>query len=344
VEQLSEVNDRQKEIFSKLVDDSGGQSYLDSRMAAYLFRWREALVFARKGSAVLDVGGGWISDEIFKLIIEEHQLNYHLIDIDNKVINAAQVKLARSGKPIDQAILSDNSQIPFPDASFDFLFSSHCLEHSVDLGATFAEIRRVLKCDGVMFFAVPFGFEEPVEHNYCLGIEEWSALVEAAGFRIVNVNVGRNYVSVGWDLSICAQIGGDPSPERIGEITGLYCKSGKTLIHHSDAAFDFRPPDVERAHGACMREVGSSCFLDIKDRLAALLVFRNAWAGTLKIEGTNGVQYVNAYSGIDWLSAVDISRLRGPIVVTVVGGDSLGHAIQGGLFGVLVYAELGKRE
>jgi SAM-dependent methyltransferase len=45
----------------------------------------------------------------------------------------------------------DGRHIPFPDASFDIVFSSNVLEHIVDLPATFAELRRVERrgCRGV---------------------------------------------------------------------------------------------------------------------------------------------------------------------------------------------------
>jgi 2-polyprenyl-3-methyl-5-hydroxy-6-metoxy-1,4-benzoquinol methylase len=339
VDRLSEVNNRQKQAFQDGARKKGGQQYLEERLKAYLFRWNEALTFAKPGVNILDIGGGYISDEIFSLIIDRHKLNYNVIDIDHGAINEAIRKLLRAGKSSEQAKVADNSQIPFDSSHFDFIFSSHCLEHSTDLSATFSEIHRVLKPNGTLFMSVPFGFDEPDEHNYYLGIEEWSALVEAAGFRIVNVNLGRNYVDEGWDLSICATRARSFSASRVKLISDFYCKSGKTLIHHLDKAFVFDPPEVIRGHGACMRGVGSSCRIDVDGKLSALLVFRNTWAGSLCIEGKHAVQYVNAYSGVDWLSAVDVSQLTGPLLVTVVGGHPLAHDIQGGMFGLLTVAE-----
>lgn len=45
--------------------------------------------------------------------------------------------------------------LPFPDASFDFIFSSSVLEHIRDREAAFAEIKRCLRPGGVMVHVMP---------------------------------------------------------------------------------------------------------------------------------------------------------------------------------------------
>lgn len=49
----------------------------------------------------------------------------------------------------------DGKRIPARSGSFDCVFSSNVLEHVVDLPALFAEIRRVLKPDGVAVHVMP---------------------------------------------------------------------------------------------------------------------------------------------------------------------------------------------
>lgn len=49
----------------------------------------------------------------------------------------------------------DGSTLPFPDATFDVVFSSNVLEHVVDLSSMHREIRRVLKPDGSCVHVVP---------------------------------------------------------------------------------------------------------------------------------------------------------------------------------------------
>jgi 2-polyprenyl-3-methyl-5-hydroxy-6-metoxy-1,4-benzoquinol methylase len=47
------------------------------------------------------------------------------------------------------------TDLPFDDHSFDFVFSSSVLEHVRDREAAFAELRRVLRPDGVMVHLMP---------------------------------------------------------------------------------------------------------------------------------------------------------------------------------------------
>jgi len=49
----------------------------------------------------------------------------------------------------------DGAHIPFPDSSFDVVFSSNALEHVRDLAAMHAEIKRVLKPDGICVHVLP---------------------------------------------------------------------------------------------------------------------------------------------------------------------------------------------
>ncbi len=49
----------------------------------------------------------------------------------------------------------DGSRIPFPDCSFDFVFSSNVLEHVTNLGQMHSEITRVLRPDGRAVHVLP---------------------------------------------------------------------------------------------------------------------------------------------------------------------------------------------
>jgi len=54
-------------------------------------------------------------------------------------------------------IVSDASQLPVYDCYFDFLFSSHCLEHCPNTLKTLYEWKRVIKPGSIMFLVLPHG-------------------------------------------------------------------------------------------------------------------------------------------------------------------------------------------
>jgi SAM-dependent methyltransferase len=67
----------------------------------------------------------------------------------------------------------DGRVFPFPDASFDVVFSSNVLEHVPDLGQLLAEQRRVLKPGGLGLHLMPTGvwcFATIVAHYSELGL------------------------------------------------------------------------------------------------------------------------------------------------------------------------------
>lgn len=60
----------------------------------------------------------------------------------------------RDGMP-DPDIVSDASSVPVPDDHFDFLLSSHCLEHCPNTLKTLYEWKRVIKPGGILFLVLP---------------------------------------------------------------------------------------------------------------------------------------------------------------------------------------------
>jgi len=59
----------------------------------------------------------------------------------------------------------DLQQLPFPDATYDFIFASHVLEHVPDDRKAIREIRRVLKTGGIAILPVPIVGEKTVEYR-----------------------------------------------------------------------------------------------------------------------------------------------------------------------------------
>jgi SAM-dependent methyltransferase len=80
------------------------------------------------------------------------------LELQRLKIDVAAIELAESAYSGDRVFPIadyDGAHIPFPDASFDVVLSSNALEHVRDLAGMHAEIRRVLKPDGICLHVLP---------------------------------------------------------------------------------------------------------------------------------------------------------------------------------------------
>ena len=106
---------------------------------------RKILVYIPQGSRVLEVGAGagWQAK-----VIHESGFTVEAIDIDSSEYIEDRVW------PIT---VYDGKKFPFPDNSFDEVFSSNVLEHIPEPFEFQSEIRRVLKNHGLAIHIVPTG-------------------------------------------------------------------------------------------------------------------------------------------------------------------------------------------
>lgn len=58
----------------------------------------------------------------------------------------------------------DLQELPFPDASYDFVFASHVLEHVPDDRRAIHQIRRILRTGGIAVLPVPIVCEKTVDY------------------------------------------------------------------------------------------------------------------------------------------------------------------------------------
>jgi SAM-dependent methyltransferase len=187
------------------------EAHRAARQSAYLQRWREALVHAPAKPRILDIGAGYLWGQLLNVICVEYSADYCCFDIDEEVAKANRELFSRHGLDPTLALLGENSALPFPDAAFDMVFSSHCLEHSRDLLLTMREIHRVLRPGGVLTYAVPIGFDFAIEHVYFLSVEEWLKVTQQARFNIRNVHIGDTYPEGGaHDVFVVAERSGVP--------------------------------------------------------------------------------------------------------------------------------------
>jgi ubiquinone/menaquinone biosynthesis C-methylase UbiE len=115
----------------------------------YDLRWTKTLwVYdnARRGSRVLDLGCGSGTLAVLK------RKEVHLVGVDL----SAECLAAARRNGYDETHLADLQQLPFPDASFDYVCTMDVLGHVQfeDKDAVLREIRRVLKPDGVTLHGV----------------------------------------------------------------------------------------------------------------------------------------------------------------------------------------------
>lgn len=61
---------------------------------------------------------------------------------------------------------ADIRDLPFPDASYDFVFASHVLEHVDDDRKALSELARILRPDGIAVLSVPVLGDTTVEYPY----------------------------------------------------------------------------------------------------------------------------------------------------------------------------------
>jgi ubiquinone/menaquinone biosynthesis C-methylase UbiE len=112
--------------------------------------WNAIKPYLKPGK-FLDVGCG--SGYAMKLAKEDLGMEAYGIDPNPGAHGVGRNDtLYMDGLQIQQGFSED---IPFPDGSFDVVYSSHVLEHVKDTDKTLQEISRVLKPDGVIIIGMP---------------------------------------------------------------------------------------------------------------------------------------------------------------------------------------------
>jgi SAM-dependent methyltransferase len=176
------------------------------RQAACTLRVAEALAFVPAGSRLLDIGCGYVFPNILRELILVKSIEYWLHDIDPAVCDANRRLFREQGIPERQVTCGDNTALAYPSGHFGAVFSSHCLEHSANLDATFAQIRRILAPGGTLVYAVPIGWDSSEEHIYAATLEDWISLTQRNGFQVISANIGCYYPEGGgYDLMVVAR-------------------------------------------------------------------------------------------------------------------------------------------
>ncbi len=137
------------------------------KFLAYIQRTRKDYA----GCRILDCGAGGEAPPL--ALFHEQGLETHGIDIDDEQIESA-VKYGREHGMFLNIIKADMRRIPFGDGFFDFVYECQAMCHLTKAGIrqTLAEMRRVLKDDGLCFVTFltkdnwPLGGKEIAEGEF----------------------------------------------------------------------------------------------------------------------------------------------------------------------------------
>ncbi len=113
------------------------------RRHAHRMGYESIAKFVRPGETVLDAGCG---EGVLSWYLAERGAKVTAMDISTPNLENAKSFLEKRGVT-DRVTLvqGDAEHLPFPDASFDWVVSSHVLEHLPDFEQGLSELRRVAK-------------------------------------------------------------------------------------------------------------------------------------------------------------------------------------------------------
>lgn len=143
-----------KEFYTAHNDDIRGRrekSKYQLRAYVHKMQYESVLRFVEPGMTVLDAGCG---DGVLSIMMAKK--GAHVTGIDMSEPNIERARSAAQEEGVSGATtfaVGDSENLPFPDASFDLVVSSHVLEHLPDFDKGLREILRVGK--GKAVIAIP---------------------------------------------------------------------------------------------------------------------------------------------------------------------------------------------
>jgi len=101
-------------------------------------------------------------------------------------------------------VFYDGKSLPFPDASFDSIFTSEVFEHIFNLTEILGELNRVLKVGGKVLITCPFVFpEHEVPSDYARYTSfAMRAMMEEEGFRVLEQRKLGNWIEASTQIRL----------------------------------------------------------------------------------------------------------------------------------------------
>lgn len=318
------------------------EAYIARRQGAYLDRWHEAGRFIADGSRVLDIGAGNLYPALFEYF-QSKRLDYHYLDVDESAVLGSMAMGASFGFAESKFAQGFNDQFAFADAHFDAIFSSHCIEHSFNLAKTFSELNRILKADGNLLMAVPFGWESNPEHPYFLGPDHWIALLEDHGFSVRVAQIGREYPESGYDYFIAARkVRSDRGPSRIAPDS--YRKDNYVFIPSDSESIRYvgAVTRIEEGSAAHLKGHAWSITITLPSSATELLpvLTKHNWSGTIQMVSRDASSWHDLYSWFPYVQPVrhGLRRLGAgshQVVIKPIGKNEASWSTEAVLHGVM---------
>ena len=342
----SEFGRRQAEMTAKWYEGvkarvGNVEDYIATRHEAYLGRWKESSRFISPGAKLLDIGGGNLFPSLINYI-KSLNIDYHYIDVDAEAA-AASTKLAvEMGFDEKKFACGLNDKLNYPDSYFDVVFSSHCIEHSIDLESTFNELNRILTNDGFLLMAVPLGWEENPEHPYFFSPEQWVTLVEDSGFEARIMQLGREYPENGLDCFIAAK--------KINQVSNTRRIVPK---NHQKSVFKFYPCNHSTVSytgdqqildgGVASHMRGEDWSINISTERASKLILpiflRHNWSGKILITNDDNSSYHDLYSWFSYIQpCIHTSDINSTNIFSIkpVGKNTSSNSTEGVFYGYML--------
>ncbi len=315
------------------------EEHIESRKAAYLMRWREAGRYFGPGGRLLDIGGGNIYAELLTYI-RSMNWDYWYVDVgQQETINAAALAASLGFDPTHFSCRL-NHELDYEEASFDSVFSSHCIEHSMDVPLTLQQINRLLKSGGNFVMSVPFGFDAQPNHPYFLMENEWVTLLEDAGFQVRAYQVGSEYPESGQDLMIAARKTGPVGAFRLD--IDRYVKTSYRFREFKDASVSWTGDHVVAGDKVVLHGADWRAQLTLEAGVAEVLpVFvQHSWSGVVCVRSGANAVYGDLFRPFPVVQALRLklsepARAGQIVEIAPVGKNDASVSSQGVLMGYL---------
>jgi SAM-dependent methyltransferase len=247
-------------------------------------RWKEAGRYIGSGARILDIGGGYLYEDLLAYF-RAMDWDYWYTDVGREETAHARRLARKFGIDPEHFTTAMNHELDYASGLFDAVFSSHCIEHSMNLKLTLRQLNRILRAGGDLVVSIPFGWDPNPNHPYFLLENEWLALVEDAGFRIRAYQIGSEYPESGHDLMIAAQKA-RPVADRFRIEPDDFAKSRYAFHSFLDTSIGYDGSRIEKNDHVILEGGGWSAEITLPAGVREILplFFRHTWSGIVRVE------------------------------------------------------------